>query len=524
MTAAGQGGGVKKDTTERGAAGGAFRAGPPKGRTPLRDNLESIVIAIVLVLVLRQVVVEAFRIQHGSMAPTLLGDHREVRCPNCAYTFNVGLDKSTAEGSVECPNCGYEWPALSYKDPKGRLLNLKWPAWLWNAAAVQGDGTIRGPGVANRVPRSAARIFVDKLVYRLRPPRRWEVVVFIYPVYTATCQVCGWTGQVPQDKVKGFRCPQCGSADVEFQAPNYIKRIAGLPGETVQVADGDVFVGGKVSRKPLDIQSQIWMHVFDSFFMPRRTIYPLWDLTPQAGKWNARPKEGVLEVDARGEHTPVLGGYAQGIKDYYPYDGDDYPGVDDVGDVRIRACVRAVAQDAEGGEAVLSIRDKGHEFGFHLGVGPKPRAVLEDDGIPVRQALMTGDGLEEDRWISLANFDDRVVACVDGQPVFTYDYDAGTHEVRGGPDAVRFGARGADLLFNRIIIDRDVYYTSVAGSATTGYTLKPHEYYVLGDNSPVSSDSRRWDNPGVPAGNIIGKASFVFWPIYRWKLLASAQK
>ncbi len=179
---------MARDTTEKGVEGSAFRAGPPRERTPLRDNLESIVIAIVLVLVLRQMVVEAFRIQHGSMAPTLLGDHREVRCPNCSYTFEVGLDKSTAEGLAQCPNCGYEWPGLSTEDSAGRALRLKWPAWLWNAATVQGDGTIRGPDAANRVPRGPARIFVNKLVYQFRKPDRWEVVVFIFPLYDVTAR------------------------------------------------------------------------------------------------------------------------------------------------------------------------------------------------------------------------------------------------------------------------------------------------------------------------------------------------
>ncbi len=117
----------------------------------------------------------------------------------------------------------------------------------------------------------------------------------------------------------------------------------------------------------------------------------------------------------------------------------------------------------------------------------------------------------------LENHDDRVVASVDGHVLFTYDYDGNP----GGPRAVRFGARGADLLFERIAIDRDVYYTDVPGSAMTGYKLKADEYYMLGDNSPASSDSRRWERPGIPAENIIGKAQFVFWPVYRWKMLAT---
>jgi signal peptidase I len=512
---------LAKDMTKKSTQGSAFRAGPPRERTPLRDNLESIVFAIIMVLVLRQMVVEAFRIQHGSMAPTLLGDHREVRCPDCSYTFDVGLDKSTAEGMVKCPNGGYEWPGLSRDDARGRPYIFRWPAWLWNSASVEGGGTIRGPTMANRVPRGPDRIFVNKLLYSLRKPRRWEVVVFIFPYYDAFCPISGWRGQVYQDRIKGFRDPDSGSKDVIFTARNYIKRIVGLPGETVQVLDGDVYINGKIARKPADVQAQIWMHVFDSFYMPRHPVERLWDLSADAGRWKVKPAGGVLEVDARGARAPVLGAYAPAITDYYPYDGTEDSGHNAVGDVRIRARLRALAQDSSDGEAVLSIADKGHVFEFLLGAGNNPRAVLEGDGVPMRQTSLNGQVLARSHWMALENYDDRVVGRLDGRMLFRFDYDAGTDDPRGGPDAVRFGARGAELLFQRIAVDRDVYYTSVPGSATSGYTLESNEYYMLGDNSPISSDSRRWDRPGIPAKNIIGKATCVFWPVYRWKLLAT---
>jgi len=56
-------------------------------------------------------------------------------------------------------------------------------------------------------------LIVDKISYRFREPRRYEIIVFPYS---------------HQEKIY------------------YIKRIIGLPGETVQVIDGYVYIDGKL--------------------------------------------------------------------------------------------------------------------------------------------------------------------------------------------------------------------------------------------------------------------------------------
>jgi signal peptidase I len=63
------------------------------------------------------------------------------------------------------------------------------------------------------------RILVNKYIYTYSEPQRWDVVVFKFP----------------------------GNAQI-----NYIKRLVGLPGETLRVFQGDVFVGGKGSSRQED--------------------------------------------------------------------------------------------------------------------------------------------------------------------------------------------------------------------------------------------------------------------------------
>ena len=56
-------------------------------------------------------------------------------------------------------------------------------------------------------------LIVDKISYRFRDPKRYDIIVFPYKYEENTY---------------------------------YIKRIIGLPGETVQIADGEIYINGEV--------------------------------------------------------------------------------------------------------------------------------------------------------------------------------------------------------------------------------------------------------------------------------------
>ena len=56
---------------------------------PTREVFETVVFVVVLVLMLKQFVAEAFVIPTGSMASTLWGDQVKVTCPECGQNFPV---------------------------------------------------------------------------------------------------------------------------------------------------------------------------------------------------------------------------------------------------------------------------------------------------------------------------------------------------------------------------------------------------------------------------------------------------
>jgi hypothetical protein len=82
----------------------------------VREIVETVVFVVVLVLLLKTFLVEAFVIPTGSMADTLLGYHRDFTCEKCGFKFivNASSQAEPQNGQQperiiggECPNCGY---------------------------------------------------------------------------------------------------------------------------------------------------------------------------------------------------------------------------------------------------------------------------------------------------------------------------------------------------------------------------------------------------------------------------------
>jgi type IV secretory pathway protease TraF len=147
--------------------------------------------------------------------------------------------------------------------------------------------------------------------------------------------------------------------------------------------------------------------------------------------------------------------------------------------------------------------------------------------------------------LELMNVDHQVTLRVDGRVVLqttpeqyrpdlkrlmsTYD-----DEVSLPPPEVRVSAAAQRCTLSHVGLWRDIYYTNRAdgGSPLHSATpdrpvaLGPDEFFVLGDNSPMSSDARYWTHPirlphegidfveagRVPGRFMLGKAFFVYWP------------
>ena len=100
-------------------AGTRVAAAPKVQSHAVRETVESIVIAFVLAFLFRTFEAEAFVIPTGSMAPTLMGRHKDVECPKCGYRYTVSASEEESEDARQqpsdciagmCPMCHYVMP------------------------------------------------------------------------------------------------------------------------------------------------------------------------------------------------------------------------------------------------------------------------------------------------------------------------------------------------------------------------------------------------------------------------------
>ncbi len=120
--------------------------------------------------------------------------------------------------------------------------------------------------------------------------------------------------------------------------------------------------------------------------------------------------------------------------------------------------------------------------------------------------------------------DDRSITYVSrlvGLPGETIHIEGGAVWVNGGkptpPDSLRGGKYLSELTD---------WHNDLWGSKDRPAVLGPDEYFVLGDFSAVSNDSRIWKQgaPGhnpfaVPESHLQGVVTHIYWPPERWRIL-----
>jgi signal peptidase I len=534
-------------------------AEPARPRESHRETVEAIVVAFILALLVRGFEAEAFVIPTGSMAPTLMGRHKEITCPQCGHVYSVNASEEVEGFAAANPRIGRVYTGI--------CVNCRYQARVDETPSFKGD-----------------RILVMKFPYDLpwlpgsAPPRRWDVVVFRYP---------------------------------EEPEVSYIKRLIGLPGEELRIWFGDIYIkppGGDafhLERKPLAHQRAMQMLVYDDAHRAaavrdrpewRRWSSPSADqgwreespgefrapgagddwaelryrhLVPDPEQWEAILEQRDLPRPAR----------ATLITDFYSYNTNltmdnssltSYHRGDQeaawmqphwVGDLTLSARLDV---KATGGSVRFELIEGGVANRCEIDLTSGAARLLHGD-----RALNPGQGPTAISGpgtydLVFANVDNRLTLLVNGRPIFgdglIYEDESGTHPAPTAADLspVAIASRAASVAVSDLVVKRDIYYTLYPGRSDYSSVwdqpypgnpvelfdvlsdpaqfaalgkLKSHEYPIgedrymmLGDNSPRSKDSRGWSNGDsdwdptnrasweVPRSLLTGKAFFVYWP------------
>ncbi len=590
----------------------------PPASHAIRETVESIVIAFVLAFLFRTFEAEAFVIPTGSMAPTLMGRHKDVECSKCGHSFLITASEEESDqiqtlraqlkspglrphGRAQliqsirahdslggmCPLCRHTMPVRSDLPPA--LLDQQAAEKPTSLPSYNGD-----------------RILVNKYIYGFHDPERWDIVVFKYP----------------------------GNAQM-----NYIKRLVGLPAETLRIYQGDVFAGPlgstndedfTILRKPPAKILAMRQLVHDTNFESIELFHAGWPLRwqttsspeesssawqietrsklgktvwqrfvspePASGDENQTawiryqhtiPSAEDWQQVSEGKPSPRLDPKPHLIADFTDYNarvlrhtalrsGKLQPnlinrGIHWVGDLIVTTEVEVKASQ---GELLLDLVEAGQHFTcrFDLTSG---RATLEIEGLDdFSPSADTPLGKPGEYRVALANVDDRLLLWVDDRLVSfseSTEYDGDRvfgdrrkMSPRTGPEDLGdlapagIGVRGADLAVTRLQIWRDIYYIADdwkrhrSPTLVTDYEeafppavpdlftnsarwdlflsrrhhdfpLEEDQFFMMGDNSPESQDSRLWAGGnarslGHPGGSylerrlLIGKALCVYWP------------
>jgi signal peptidase I len=269
---------------------------------------------------------------------------------------------------------------------------------------------------------------------------------------------------------------------IDLEVPEEIeavaKRIVGLPGEMIELRDGDVFVGPNKARLSL-VQKE------DA--LVRRLLVPV-----DRGPGLTQPWSGPsLEVDADG--TRISAG-AQELWALYGVGVRDGVG-EDLGRWPVRDTALEVVVGEGDGTLLLQLREGADTFQARLAPADRGGALL---GHNLGQGKVCAEpqfpGLRPGQRVLFWNVDNGVRLWIDDEILFSYDYPENASLSPGGAlnNVPGVGVVDGTLSLREVAVLRDLHYAPQGdhGTALGPARIPEGQLFLLGDNSRKSRDSR----------------------------------
>lgn len=210
------------------------RAYPQRKHAGLSEHLEILIVAVAVAMAFRTYFIQPFKIPTGSMQPTLFGIQVEPQ-------EGRGLSDRLPLNLVKMALFGERYKEV--KAPiSGQLRHVATPDEnsVYRITGVDGISTLKmhkdmrlkvndgayvskGQILASALMRHGDHIFVDKVRYNFSRPKRGNIFVFS-------------TDTIPYENIRPDSF--------------YIKRLVGLPGETISVVPPHLMVNGNPITEP----------------------------------------------------------------------------------------------------------------------------------------------------------------------------------------------------------------------------------------------------------------------------------
>lgn len=547
----------------------------------IRESIESIVIALILAFVFRAFIVEAFVIPTGSMAPTLYGAHGTILCEDCGTEFAYGLKDPEdprhvylveADDYAYCPNCRHGNTNLAINDLKGnpekgdRILVLKWPFDIGGEAM----GPQRWDVIVFKDPADGVTNFIKRLVGL---PNEVVMIVdgdvYAVPRADLTPASLAILDELRREKYERLLAQQARVTPMRGRRIRSMDRFPRTPESVLAEMDAKAHI----VRKTQMAQKSLWLPVYDHDRPPRQWNgyeQPAWvpRLRDESG-WQVEPRRLTYRLaDGRAQqerdYIELIGPPVRATSAYNIGPNGNAPRPERnsrvfktveppfVADLRVRF---VLTPHGDAGGVAIRLNKAGRTFRAGVYLDGTVNIEEETPFRPARdQVHLTGevDAFEPGRPVMIAfeNLDYRLTLRVAGEIVLqTNDdpsspgyYAPGLAGLRADPPdeptTPRIYAFDGDITLTHVAVARDVYYyldprqaaswmpRGGWGGEETPIELRAGEYFMLGDNTAASKDSRLWDEVGdhllargerhqlgtVPEDQVIGKAFFVYWP------------